>query len=229
MLASSSSQGILLLDKPAGKTSFFLVSLLRKRVHEKKIGHAGTLDPFATGVMVMLVGSRFTKKSDTFLNDDKEYEATLTLGLATDSFDIDGVPTHHSTHQPSMDSLIQVIQEFQGTIEQIPPMFSAKKVQGQKLYHLARAGKTIQRAPSVITLTTKLISYTYPEVRIHVSCSKGTYIRALAHDIGERLGCFAHLSTLRRVRSGKFLLKECLSPDIFLDPSLDLKPYLLEA
>ena len=204
------NEGILLVDKEAGVTSFHLVSMLRKITQIKKIGHAGTLDPFATGLMVMLVGKNFTKKSDTFLNDDKEYRARLHLGIATDTFDKDGKIISENPKIPTLLDIEEVIRTFQGKILQTPPMYSAKKVKGKKLYELARQNITIERAPVLVSLQIQLIHYNYPFLEIHVTCSKGTYIRSLAHDMGQKLGCGAHLIQLNRTRSGTFHLSQSI-------------------
>lgn len=204
------NEGILLVDKEAGVTSFHLVSLLRKITQIKKIGHAGTLDPFATGLMVMLIGKQFTKKSDSFLNDDKEYRAILQLGVVTDTFDKDGTITEKNEKMPTLLEIEATLQTFQGNILQVPPMFSAKKINGKKLYEYARKNITIERAPVPVSLQIQLIQYCYPHLEIHVSCSKGTYIRSLAHDIGQKLGCGAHLIALSRTRSGNFHLSQAI-------------------
>lgn len=203
-------QGILLVDKPRGKTAFNLVAILRKILKVKKIGHAGTLDPFATGVMVMLIGRNYTKTSDSFLCQDKEYLAEVFLGKETDTYDCDGITVSESTHVPSYEEIVSSLSLFQGHIDQIPPMYSAKKIGGKKLYELARKGQVIERAPSKVYINAEIISYQYPLLNIKVSCSKGTYIRSLAHDLGEKLGCHAHLTALKRLRSGDFTLSECL-------------------
>lgn len=216
----SSPEGILLIDKKKGRTSFSLVGVLRKRLGVKKIGHAGTLDPFATGVMVLLIGKRFTRLSDSFLGCDKEYIADLFLGKTTDSFDCEGNETGTSSYIPSLDEIKSVIESFQGEIDQIPPMFSAKKVNGKKLYELAREGKEIERKSVKVRVKIELMTYTYPLLRLRVECSKGTYIRSLAFDIGNELGCGAHLSDLQRTRSGSFLLSECISEEELMTGSL---------
>lgn len=218
--------GILLLDKPIGRSSFSLVPILRKLTALKKIGHAGTLDPFASGVMVMLIGKEYTRKSDHFLNHDKEYEATLLLGTTTDSYDLEGTITAQSEHIPSQEEVEKAIASYQGTLEQTPPMFSAKKIQGKRLYELARKGIEVKRQPQTITLTTTLISYNYPYLKLHVSCTKGTYIRTLGHDIGQDLQCGAHLVELKRVRSGPFHLKDCLDIDTLRDPEFQIQTHL---
>lgn len=220
------SEGILLVNKERGCTSFSLVSLLRRMTSLSKIGHAGTLDPFAQGLMVMLIGRTATTQSDRWLHCDKEYQATLRLGTATDSYDLDGMTTHSSLVVPSMDGVHAAMALFQGGYAQMPPMFSAKKVAGKKLYQLARRGITIDRERRLVSLTIQLLSYQYPYLELHITCSKGTYIRSLAHDLGEKLGTFAHLSQLIRLRSGPFSLKESL-PQGALVPGVDLGPYLL--
>lgn len=219
-------EGILLIDKPAGKTSFYLVNVLRRILGVRKIGHAGTLDPFATGVMVMLIGKNYTRLSDSFLTQDKEYKATVRLGIETDSYDIDGEVLSTSDLTPSLAEIEQAIQKFQGKIEQTPPMFSAKKIGGQKLCDLARQGKVLERKPVTVTVKTTLLSYNYPHLEILVQCSKGTYIRSIAHDLGLLLGTGAHLENLVRTRSGSFSLGDCLPyAELNLENSLkNLRP-----
>ncbi len=218
--------GILLVDKAAGSTSFYLVSLLRRLTQIEKIGHAGTLDPFATGVMVMLIGREYTRRSDEFLSSDKEYRATLQLGIATDTYDIDGQITSRSDKVPSLNEVELALATFQGEILQIPPMYSAKKIEGKKLYDLARKGITIERQPVKVQLQIKLMSYNYPMLDMEVKCSKGTYIRSLAHDIGQFLNCGAHLFELARTRSGPFHLGQCVPQSHLKNPEFDLSPYL---
>jgi len=210
----SFKEGILLIDKPRGKTSFSLVSALRKKTGVQKIGHAGTLDPFATGLMILLVGKKFTRLSDSYLGVDKEYEATLKLGTSTNSYDCDGEATATSSLIPTLDNIQTALSKFQGTIEQIPPMFSAKKIKGQTLYKLARKGIEVERKPVSISLQTTLIDYNYPFLSLHISCSKGTYIRSIAHDLGTFLGSFAHLSELRRLRCGTFHVSQSIPGDL---------------
>jgi tRNA pseudouridine55 synthase len=225
---SGTHQGILLLDKAIGRTSFSLVSLLRKRLNVKKIGHAGTLDPFASGVMVMMVGRDYTRRSAEFLCEDKEYEACVHLGVATDSFDCDGKVTKTSDLQPSLEEINEALTEFQGRVMQTPPMFSAKKINGKKLYELARKGETVERAPVEVSMETKLLSYSYPELHIHVRCSKGTYIRSIADDLGSKLSCGGHLTALRRTRSGTFHIDDCVSPADLEDPEFDLGSKIIQ-
>jgi tRNA pseudouridine55 synthase len=208
--SSSQPEGILLVDKPEKMLSFKLIQILRKKLNVKKIGHAGTLDPFATGVMVLLIGKAFTRLSDSFLHHDKAYEACIKLGAATDTYDWEGKITQTSDYIPKDGEIEQVIAKYQGNLLQVPPMFSAKKVAGKKLYELARKGEEIERKACPVQVKTELLSYDYPLLRFKVACTKGTYIRSLAHDIGTDLKCFGHLVELRRTKSGPFTLKNCL-------------------
>jgi len=207
--SSPKYEGILPVRKPVSKTSFSLVSVLRRLTNIRTIGHAGTLDPFADGVMVLLIGKPYTKLSDQFLNDDKAYRTTVHLGITTDSYDIDGEITSQSPHIPTLSEVQEVLLKFQGKILQTPPMFSAKKVNGKKLYELARKGITIERQAVPVNVQIELLNYSYPHLELNIECSKGTYIRSLAYDIGVELTCGAHLSTLTRTRSGKFSLADC--------------------
>lgn len=220
-------EGILLVNKPAKITSFRLVAILRKILNVKKIGHAGTLDPFATGVMVMLIGREYTKLSDQLLTANKEYIATICLGKETDTYDCEGAVLQESALIPNIENIEKAISYFQGEIEQVPPMYSAKKVNGKKLYELARKGEIIERKPCKVILETEMLNYQYPYLNIRVKCTKGTYIRSIAHDMGNMLGCFAHLSSLQRTASGQFLLKDCIDGDLLNTiTAFDLKMYL---
>lgn len=218
-----STEGILLVNKAKKRSSFSLVALLRKITHVQKIGHTGTLDPFATGVMIMLLGKQYTIKSDQFLNMEKEYLATLYLGKVTETFDSESPILDFSDKIPSLEEIEESLPSFNGSMLQTPPMYSAKKVKGKKLYHLARKGIIIERAPVKIELTTTLLSYSFPFLKLKVKCSKGTYIRTLAHDLGQKLGCGAYLSDLNRTRCGPFLIEHCLDHSLLEGPnSLDL-------
>jgi tRNA pseudouridine55 synthase len=214
-------EGILLLDKPKGCTAFSLVALLRKCLGVRKIGHSGTLDPFATGVMVMLVGRNFTRLSDQFLSQSKAYWAEVHLGIATDTYDCDGTVTEQSERVPTLAEIQQALKQFEGEILQVPPMYSAKKQNGKKLYELARQGKTVERLPVKVEVTITLENYQYPYLSFSVSCSKGTYIRSIAHDLGKVLGVGAHLSQLRRTRSGDFHIQNCLDVNQLKSLSLE--------
>ena len=225
--ARLASEGILIIDKSPTYTAFSLVSLLRRLTGQRKIGHAGTLDPFATGVMVMLIGSKYTKISQDLLQDDKEYTATVLLGIETDSYDCDGKIVAQSDKQPTLEEIEMHLRSFQGEVWQTPPMFSAKKIGGKKLYELARKGQEIERKPVLLKMETTLLSYTYPELCIHVRSSKGTYIRSIAHDLGKLLGTGAHLSQLRRIRSGKFHLEQAVSQSLLEERKVDWRESLI--
>lgn len=220
-------EGILPVIKPAGKNSFFLVSVLRRLTGVSKIGHAGTLDPFAEGVMVLLIGQKYTRLSNQFLTADKEYRAKLLLGKATDTFDLDGTITNTSEKIPSRAEIDSVLAQFQGTIAQIPPMYSAKKKDGKKLYELARKGIEIEREAVPVDVKTIFLSYSYPYLELSFHVSKGTYIRSLADEIGKQLGCYAHLEQLIRTRSGNFSLSHCVTLPELLSPDFSFSEALL--
>lgn len=218
---------ILYFNKPLGWTSFQLVNKFRYKLSRKlkvkkiKVGHAGTLDPLATGVMIICTG-RATKRIEEFQYQTKEYVATLKLGETTPSFDletqIDGTyPTDHITRE----LLNQVLPLFVGTIQQVPPVFSACKVDGKRAYELARKGEEIElKSKTLVIDELELLECELPVIKIRVVCSKGTYIRALARDIGVALGSGAHLTVLERTRIGDVTLDKCMSPeeiDSFLD------------
>lgn len=221
--ASSDVEGILLIDKPKGITSFGIVSRLRRLLNVKKIGHSGTLDPFATGVMVMLIGKPYTRLSEQMIKHDKEYIAEVKLGVSTDTFDCEGAITFTSDKIPAPEEMEACLDNFQGEVEQVPPMFSAKKVNGKKLYELARKGHEVERKPAKVFMETTLISYNYPFLNIHVKCSKGTYIRSIADDLGKLLDTGAHLTNLKRVRSGPYSIEECLCGESLKEGILDFE------
>ncbi len=208
--------GILVIDKPEGITSHDVVARLRRILKTKKIGHTGTLDPFATGVMTVLVG-KATRLAQFLDKDEKEYEAVIQFGWETDSGDRTGSPRSKVPSPTSVagGDLRQLLDLFRGEIEQTPPMYSAKKIEGKKLYELAREGKTVERK-AVIVFISKLElidddAEPRSEHRILVACSAGTYIRTLAEDIGRKIGVGAHLSELRRTRSGRFEISESIA------------------
>lgn len=224
-------EGILVIDKPKGATSFQLVRILRKILNVSKIGHAGTLDPMATGLMLLLVGKNFTRLSDQLMGSDKSYEAEITLGVATDSYDADGTITHASDYIPTLDEVKEAITHFQGEIAQIPPMFSAKKVKGQKLYDLARKGITIERKPALVRMKVDLVEYDFPLLKLKIDCSKGTYIRSISHELGLKLKTYATLSALKRTRSGKFNLEKSVDGSALFKPMTvqELSPFFIHA
>ena len=225
---NSSLEGILLIDKPKDKSSFYLVKRLRHFTKVKKIGHAGTLDPFATGLMILLIGKNYTKQSDLFLHHDKTYETVLHLGFTTESYDKETPIFIFSEKIPSLEEVKEVIESFQGEQYQTPPMFSAKKINGTPLYELARKGQTIERKPCKVNININLLDYNYPFLKLSVTCSKGTYIRSLGNDLGLKLGCGAYLTELRRIRSGNFQIEQSLSlSDIENNPEL-IEKYLIQ-
>lgn len=197
--------GILLVDKPAGITSHDVVDRIRRHFRFKKTGHGGTLDPQATGLLILLLG-KGTKISQFLMSGDKTYEGTLRLGVVTDSQDADGqVIRETDPSGVTRAQLEAVLTEFRGDLHQIPPMVSAIKKDGVPLYKLARKGQEVEREPKLIHIyEMRLLDYTPPDARFIVRCTKGTYVRTLCHDIGEKLGCGAHLKQLRRTESGPF-------------------------
>lgn len=207
--------GFLLINKPIGPTSFNIIAQLRRITNIKKIGHAGTLDPFASGLLIVAVGREATREIHHYVKLDKEYLATLQLGATTTTFDNEAEVL--STILPvdfylSEAEFKKTLEEFRGPQLQTPPMFSAKKVNGQKLYDLARRGITIERQPNEINIfDIELIEYAWPAAKIRVYCSSGTYIRTLAYDIGQRLGCGAYLEGLVRTKIGEFRLEDAKS------------------
>lgn len=197
---------VLNIYKPQEWTSHDVVAKFRSITGVRKIGHAGTLDPFAEGVLILCVGREATKKSAEFMEYPKEYLAEIQLGMETNTHDRTGEITKKGDWEIiSKDEILSVLKQFEGEIEQITPMFSAKKIDGKKLYEIARKNKTIERAPAKITIhAIELIDFTGDSVVIRVRCSKGTYIRALARDFGRALGCFAALRELKRTAVGGF-------------------------
>ena len=201
-------EGILLVDKPQGFTSHDVVAKCRKIFQIKKVGHAGTLDPMATGLLVILIG-KATKVSQYLMSLDKQYTGTVYFGKETDSQDAEGEIIKESPVPQLDEALLKAkMAEFIGDQYQIPPMFSAKKVGGKKLYQLARAGKQVQREPRVIRIGRfDLLHLESPKMEFIVDSSKGAYIRTIAHDLGQKLGCGGHLCVLRRTKVGSFLIK----------------------
>ena len=198
-------EGILLVDKPQGITSHDVVAKMRRIFHIKKVGHAGTLDPMATGLLLILIG-KATKASQYLMSMDKEYTGTIRLGQITDSQDADGeMLEERDVPELSREDILAEMKTFMGDQYQTPPMFSAKKINGQKLYKLARQGKTVEREPRVIHISSfELTDFALPELSFLVGTSKGAYVRTIAHDLGERFGCGGHLNELRRTAVGQF-------------------------
>lgn len=211
---------LICIDKPLGWTSFDAVKRIRgaiqRRLHVKKfkVGHAGTLDPLATGVLLICTG-RATRSIDTLQAGDKEYVATIRLGATTPSYDLETeidatYPWEHITRE----DVERVLPDFTGRIMQVPPVFSAVKIEGKRAYNLARKGKDVElKAKPLEIKDMELIRFDMPEIEVRIVCSKGTYIRALARDLGEALGSGAHLTALRRTRVGNVTVNDCLTVD----------------
>ena len=201
--------GVLVLDKPRGITSHQAVARVKKLLNANKAGHAGTLDPMATGVLLVCIGEA-TKISSLLMDMPKTYEAELRLGQSTDTLDADGTITEERpVDEFSMEEITSALESFSGIISQTPPMYSAIKKDGKRLYEIAREGRTVERKEREITIyDIECTGYEHPYLRIRVGCSKGTYIRTLAEDIAARLGTLAHLSALRRTRVGVFSIED---------------------
>jgi len=211
--ASRRLDGVLIIDKPAGRTSHDVVAEVSRRLGRAKTGHAGTLDPMATGVLVVLVGEA-TKIAQVLTADDKAYEGTLELGLETDTLDADGAVVRERRAEAALvdrAALEAAMVRFLGAGQQTPPMYSAVRVEGRRLHELARAGTEVERAARPIEIRRfDLVSFAPPQADFAVDCSKGTYVRSLVADLGHALGCGAHLTRLRRTRSGPFDLARAL-------------------
>jgi len=213
------NKGIHLINKPTDWTSHDVVAFVRgkakhnsdfKNIKKIKVGHSGTLDPFATGLLIIGVGREYTKRMDEFKKLPKTYEAVIKLGATSDTQDKTGkITKKENTDIPNKKNIKNTLKTFLGVQEQTPPMFSAKKVQGKKLYELARQGVEIERKPVKIELyKIKLLKYKYPFLNIRVKCSTGTYIRTLAYDIGDKLQTGAYCEELKRTRIGKYKLRK---------------------
>jgi tRNA pseudouridine55 synthase len=201
----SALDGAILIDKPSGPTSHDVVDAVRRRFGIRKVGHCGTLDPNATGLLVLLLG-RGTKLSEKLMADDKVYEGTIKFGESTDSYDADGRLVASLPVMPmSLEQLNEAAAQFVGDLMQTPPMVSAVKKGGVPLYKLARKGIEIEREARLIHIYTfRFASYQEPIGQFRLACTKGTYVRSIAHELGQKAGCGAHLATLRRVASGRF-------------------------
>ncbi len=219
--------GIVIVDKPAGWTSQDVTARLRRVFNTRRIGHGGTLDPMATGVLPVFVG-RATRGVEFFEHAEKTYETVLRLGITTDTEDTTGTVLEQRPVRVTADRLEAVLAQFRGEILQVPPMYSALKVDGQKLVDLARKGKTVERKPRPITIhELTLLGMEGEDVRLRVRCSKGTYIRTLCKDMGEALGCGGCMAQLRRVQAGEYTIAEAVplaqlleagEPEAFLRP-----------
>lgn len=215
-------QGLILLDKPMGITSFGVVAKIKRAAHEKRVGHTGTLDPMATGVLPVLLG-RATALSGLMLDADKRYTATVRLGVATDTDDITGTVIKNGEVNVTSEQLNNAVSHFTGEIMQRPPAYSALKKDGVRLYTLARMGETVEVPERRVTVfSADVVSYINEknEFAVNFHVSKGTYIRSLARDIGEFLGCGACLSSLCRTYTGGFSLSQCISPDALTEQNI---------
>lgn len=202
--------GVLVVDKPVGLTSHDVVQIVRKGTNIRRAGHTGTLDPRASGVLVILVGPA-VRLSEYVSASDKRYQAVVRLGMTTDTYDADGQVTNTLPVEITEEQFVSSLQNFVGEIEQVPPPYSAVKVKGKKAYEAAREGESIDLLPRTIQVyNLELLEWAPPEAVIDVYCSSGTYVRSLAHDLGETLGCGAHLVGLRRTKSGRFTLRDAV-------------------
>lgn len=219
--------GKILIDKPKGWTSFDIVakirSLIRKQtgIKRPKVGHAGTLDPLATGLLIVLVGD-YCKRANEFLKLDKTYEVNMKLGANSSTDDAEGIFTEISDNRPTKISVNKVLNSFVGTIQQVPPIFSAIKISGKRAYTLARAGEQPEMQPRSVTIySITNIKYDYPMISFTTKVSSGTYIRSLVRDIGNKLGTGAYMTNLRRTRIDSFLIENAHQIDAINDESLD--------
>lgn len=231
---SEQLNGFLNINKPLGLTSHDVVAKIRYKAKKLtgnkklKVGHAGTLDPAATGVLVICLGQA-SRLSEYAMHSTKQYRAAIRLGIVTDSYDSEGqIVRETDASQITQADVENVLPQFTGDIEQIPPMYSAIKQGGKKLYELARQGETVERAARNVTIhNLEIVSWNAPDFELLVTCSSGTYIRSLAYDIGEALGVGAYLAGLERTRSGNFRVENALDLDALLQPDVNLYPYLL--
>lgn len=203
--------GVLVVDKPKGITSFDVVREVRRALKVKKVGHTGTLDPMATGVLPICIGDA-TKIAQFITEATKAYDATVKLGSTTDTLDAEGkVLESRPVPEMTREKIEAALQKFRGTFDQVPPMYSAIKINGKRLYELARAGEEVERAARTVTVfELTLRDFSADEIQLSVTCSKGFFVRTLAADVGEALGCGAHLSALRRTHSGPFNLSQSM-------------------
>ena len=217
MEAFDSFDGAVLIDKPVGPTSHDVVDAIRRKFGIKKVGHCGTLDPNATGLLIIVLG-KGTKLSEKLMGGDKVYEGTIKFGETTSSYDADGELTASLPVPPmTLDELNETATTFLGDQMQMPPMVSAIKVGGIPLYKLARKGIEIERKPRLVRIYNfRFSNYEEPIAQFRIGCTKGTYVRSIAHDIGQKLGCGAHLKTLRRLVSGSFDVTNAISLDSVL-------------
>jgi tRNA pseudouridine55 synthase len=229
MSLTATPDGVLLVDKAAGMTSHDVVAIVRRRLQMKKVGHCGTLDPIATGLLLLTLG-RGTKIQDLLMSEDKEYSGTMILGTTTDTQDSAGNVTQERPVPELDEAMVRAaFEKFSGDFYQMPPMVSAIKQGGVPLYKLARQGKTVEREPRLVHVYRYSIDrIALPEIDFTVVCSKGFYVRTYAHDIGETLGCGAHLKNLRRTKSGRFSVDGAITVDELKNSEpVDILPRIL--
>lgn len=204
--------GLLVINKPIGWTSFDVVAKIRGKLKVRKIGHTGTLDPMATGVLVLCLG-KATKLAQQMIGLDKEYIAEITLGAVSNTDDAEGeIVVNKEAGVKSETEIRRALEKFKGAIMQVPPIFSAKKIQGRRAYDLARKGREVKLEPvEVVIYKIELLGYKWPVVKVRVSCGKGTYMRALARDLGEVLGTGGYLTKLERTRVGKYSIDQAVT------------------
>jgi tRNA pseudouridine55 synthase len=204
--------GIIAINKPVGPTSHRMINLVRRASNEKRVGHAGTLDPLASGVLVVGIGREFTKQLDSFVLAEKAYEAEFTLGVTSSTDDEQGDKVFKRDYkQPTVEEVERALQLFVGTIWQIPPQFSAIKINGQKAYDLARKGRVANMEPREREVKAiEVLEYAWPKLKLKITTGKGVYIRSLARDLGDALGTGAYMSALKRTRVGQFGLEDCV-------------------
>jgi len=202
--------GFLIINKPKGITSFDVIRKVRKVLNIRKIGHAGTLDPMATGLLILAIGEG-TKLLEYLIKKEKTYEAEITFGYESETFDTEGKLTQISAKEIDLTEIQTALNNFTGKIQQIPPKYSALKIQGKKAYELAREGKEIQmKAREVEIFNIEIFNYLYPQLSLKINCSTGTYIRSIAHDLGKKLEIGGYLSKLNRIKIGTYFLKDAL-------------------
>jgi tRNA pseudouridine55 synthase len=208
--------GILNVDKPLGQTSHDVVERVRELTGVRRVGHAGTLDPLATGVLLVCVGRAATRIAAFLMGEHKTYRANLRLGVTTDTFDAEGEIIAESPVEADRNDVEAVLKQFRGSIEQTPPMYSAVKHKGRPLYRLARRGVEVERASRRVEITSlEVVAWNPPECTLEMTCSAGTYVRVLAHDLGRALGCGAYVTGLTRLASGHFQLKDAVTLEQF--------------
>lgn len=208
---------VILINKPLHWTSFDVVRKIRNTIRIKKVGHAGTLDPLATGVLIVCTG-KFTKKINEFMAQEKEYTGTITLGATTPTYDLESEPENALPYNAiTKDEIITATNKFVGEIEQFPPIYSAIKKDGEALYKLARRGEEVElKSRKIFIKEFEITSFEIPNISFRIVCSTGTYIRSIAHDLGQILGCGAYLSALSRTRIGEVMIEDCFTMESFL-------------